>query len=177
MENKLTIEHLAPYLPYGLEMVTNGDKNQQIWILGHENIKHALTWWKPLLIPLSELTLETFAKMVKSIYGWNSIVALETSGYFAVCEYITDEDSNNTETQEEYLLEREESDYESVISIRKPNPKSVFNFDIAYGTSDEMRYFMDYKTTMLFYNQLFANHFDFWNLIEKGLAINKLTLK
>ncbi len=50
---KLELKHLAPYLPYGLKMATK-DKSGQIWILECENIKHGLTWWKPILRPLSE---------------------------------------------------------------------------------------------------------------------------
>ncbi len=50
---KLTLEELSPYLPYGLQCMTK-DKSGQIWVLCCENIKHAMQWWKPLLLPLSE---------------------------------------------------------------------------------------------------------------------------
>lgn len=59
---KLELKHLAPYLPYGLKMVVKNDNSTQKWILGTENIRHAIEWWKPILRPLNDaLTHKVFS--------------------------------------------------------------------------------------------------------------------
>lgn len=50
---KLPLEVLAPYLPFGLPMVSK-DQIKSRWTLTPENINHALIWWLPELIPLSK---------------------------------------------------------------------------------------------------------------------------
>ncbi|WP_262246969.1 hypothetical protein [Parapedobacter soli] len=53
--NKLTIEHLAPYLPYGLEMTSHG----RMYHLNGFIIESAICVQdKPILRPLSQLTQE-----------------------------------------------------------------------------------------------------------------------
>jgi hypothetical protein len=192
---KLTFEHLAPYLPYKLNIVFDNKIKGELYGIGLQDLVFDLTvielndenqpiykkWClldtKPILRPLSDLDLSIFTTMVRNVTGWKNVVSVITNKYFAVCEYESDEDSNGLDTQEQYLLYSEESDTENVISIREPKPNSVFDFNVAYGTSDEMRYFMNYKTIMMYYNQLFKYHFDVFGLIEKGLAIDINTIK
>lgn len=57
MEKKLTIAHIAPYLPYGLQYrsVMNGSINE----LHDLSVEAELTdWMRPILRPLSQLTQE-----------------------------------------------------------------------------------------------------------------------
>lgn len=61
MENKLTLEHLAPYLPYGLGIWFNTSKGVKIHTMSANNINdvlHYTTNYKPILRPLSDLTKE-----------------------------------------------------------------------------------------------------------------------
>ena len=59
--NKLTIEHLAPYLPYGLQIHWNTSKRTSIVRMQPSNISDVeiyTTNFKPILRPLSDLTKE-----------------------------------------------------------------------------------------------------------------------
>jgi hypothetical protein len=67
MENKLTLEHLAPYLPYGLKTVTGwgnveeiiGFKDETYFIKGGNVYAYGdIQECKPILRPLSDLTKE-----------------------------------------------------------------------------------------------------------------------
>ncbi|GHE35057.1 hypothetical protein [Sphingobacterium griseoflavum] len=64
--DKLTLEHLAPYLPYGLKIIDNGEVNTITGIIGnkvfiegcHRNGYSSIDEVKPILRPLSDLTKE-----------------------------------------------------------------------------------------------------------------------
>ena len=49
----LELKHIAPYLPYELQMI---GKYGQTETLNLSNTKHALQYWKPILRPLSDFT-------------------------------------------------------------------------------------------------------------------------
>lgn len=54
MMEKLTINHLAPYLPYGLQIAYSDTDIRELVYLDTSAIHHTFHF-KPLLIPLSEL--------------------------------------------------------------------------------------------------------------------------
>lgn len=49
----LELKHLAPYLPYQLQLL---NKINDVEVLTAYNIPHALEHWRPLFLPLSEIT-------------------------------------------------------------------------------------------------------------------------
>lgn len=58
---KLELKHLAPYLPYGLEIWFKTSKRVKIHTMSANNINdvlHYTTNYKPILRPLSDLTKE-----------------------------------------------------------------------------------------------------------------------
>jgi hypothetical protein len=65
---KLTIEHLAPYLPYRLQMKCNDGRFRTLDAISNsykKTISYSVilnskeVYWKPLLIPLSEFKMNT----------------------------------------------------------------------------------------------------------------------
>ena len=59
---KLELKHLAPYLPYGLKILSKykNDVEGIVYLMGIENIETIITHdsRKPILRPLSDLTIE-----------------------------------------------------------------------------------------------------------------------
>lgn len=62
MENKLTLEHLAPYLPYGLKIKRKDYEHKNLTLLGiqfndiiHQLGKTPIELIKPILRPLSDM--------------------------------------------------------------------------------------------------------------------------
>jgi len=185
---KLELKHIAPYLPYELqfkdpETVVPGVMVAIVagmpGLLFYEE-KDEIEYFdlyavKPLLVPLSELSLEKFANIIQQMTGWKEIIYAKVGYYWAVCEKVNeDDDEPLNDDRIEYINRVEECDYDNVISMRAFRPNQVIDLDLAYGTSDEMRYFMPYKVTLAWYSFLYKNHYDLHGLIDAGLALNKL---
>lgn len=121
---QLTIKHLAPYLPYGLEMKFM--PNLKPCILSSENINRAIkNQYKPLLIPLSEL---------KNIDNYTLIQFIKKETGLQI-------------------------DHELDIEVDIDKQQSVW---------------MPIQKVVEAYNILLQYHFDVFDLIGKGLALNKL---
>lgn len=190
----LELKHIAPYLPYDLEFkdpetvvpgvmvaIVAGMPGLLFYEDG-DNIEYFdLSAVKPLLRPISDLSLAIFDKMCQDAFGWDESYATTINGYYAVCRKEKDDDdeldAQSDWVDSDYIIAAEEADHDNVISIRKINPKAVFQFDIAWGCSDEMRYFADFNTVEALRQQLFKQHFDVYGLIDAGLALNKLDYK
>ena len=120
---ELELKHLAPYLPYGLEIINNVNKKRELTIYYLNYWKESGVELKPILRPLSDLTKE-----IK-----------HDGDKFTPCTdyyYIKDE------------LEELSALDSSYIRYTRYNVVKV----------------------------LFELHFDFFGLIEKGLAIDINTL-
>lgn len=151
MENKLTLEHLAPYLPYGLKLYHVGYKAKHILdtsikegVYDREMSAVTLTamvngneYLKPILHPLSDLTKE-----------------IEHNGEkFVPIDYI------NGEFRLEIPNKIELQNWVKNISI---------HFVLAEWVGIEDLYKL--------FKLLFQWHFDVFGLINKGLAIDINTL-
>lgn len=80
----LTLENLAPYLPYGVQMSSHG----RIYVLNGFILESALNIQdKPILRPLSDLTKEIE-------HNGRSFVPMDTVGHipnnFCKCDFVTD---------------------------------------------------------------------------------------
>lgn len=134
---------------------------------------------KPLLLPPSSFTLDMFADICRKAFGWKESYQDIINGYWAVCEK-EDQDEEIIGSREhwedkDWIAEQEEIDFDRVISITpyKPNVQS-FDFDIAYGTGEEMRFFPTVSTVEAIKSFAYAIHLDIRCLIPAGLALNKL---
>lgn len=151
--DKLTLEHLAPYLPYGIKMIFEGKGGRSITLTGiTDQGKYGITitggegsmWlngggFKPILRPLSDLT-----KPLKDKNGNTFILA---KVLWSVSEHQEDtfDDFGIIPEYWEMSIKSLKSDYR--------------NMD--YGDIEKM----------IFY------HFDVFGLLDSGLAININDLK
>ena len=167
---KLTIVHVAPYLPYGVKIKTGANVIRELVvdIPKDEEIKkyvpiqyvingmgHSL-----ILRPMSDLTKEEWLKVFRSCF---SKEALEVMEQFNLDVYL------------------------------KPNSGTVWLYDVDKGMSfiAPKDYFIAYSSnsksigftrgycfdTLNFFKELYKLHADIDGLIEKGLAIDINTLK
>jgi len=151
---KLTIEHLAPYLPYGLKfssiggkfayMGVNGCYKDNLSSFGNGNIGRDISFqslirdFKPILRPLSDLTKEI---------EYNGTFTPKDELFHIWCEYCN-ADSMKSDNQ--------------------------LSFDVAYWIPREplkIKWWPKWMT-----DKLFEWHFDIFNLIPDGLAIDINTL-
>jgi hypothetical protein len=190
--DKLTIEHLAPYLPYGISCQINFPNKPEIGIMkavglhpgiGGEdllsvhieiekdnsrqiilkkNAKKSIV--KPLLIPLSELTNPIFDGVAPL-----SIISYEYFGFGK--GYISEPEFNAINSNgfigfqkrnECLFFVREETNYG--ISTYFTHQLKNEGLWIAQKVTCQLEMFM----------QLFKWHFDVFGLIDAGLALNKL---
>ena len=158
---KLELRHLAPYLPHRLDMINEksgrvvtmdalqkleGDNDLAI---GAGNGKwYGLDIWpfKPLLIPLSELTDEQWIKIFK--VGCLNAVPPITNNYLEGC-----------------TIEHHDMGREVVLKGRRSIsyywPEVSFASDIRFNQ-------------LAAFNKLYELHADLHGLIDSGLATNKL---
>lgn len=134
---KLTVNHIAPYLPYGLKgkytlsevtILANGQKDEvREKTLDIENPLFFLKYCTPLLLPLS---------MCESRLNVDGEIEIDSSTllYNKTCNSIN-----------------------------------------IYPNGSEWTHSIDVYNNIYVY--LFKHHFDVFGLIEKGLAIDKLTYK
>lgn len=152
MKEKLTLEHLAPYLPYLLQLQWYHEKTIDMSIANIEKVIEFSLYenilYKPLLHPLSKLTQEIehngeiFISLVKMIKDCHYYFASDYDLKFK-------ELSNSRSHRRNYRVFCMDTDiyWDILIFI------------------DGMRY--DYV------NWLISHHFDVFGLIEKRLAIEK----
>lgn len=144
--DKLTLEHLAPYLPYGLKMF-HKESAVKIQTMTHfdlceDLLQHHNKWRnKPILRPLSDLTKEIE-------HNGRTFVPMDTVGdipnNFCKCDFVTDwcdKGGDFNEYVQEFV-------------------KGVFG-----------NHHLDYLP-FGFVQKLIEWHFDVFGLIEKGLAID-----
>jgi len=164
MGNKLTLEHLAPYLPYGVLFISEMDKpydeygRQPIWTLNgisemfgdyclltkQNSDAYDIVTCKPILHPLSELTKEiehngdTFVPILKwcDLPDWATVIS---KGYSNKHYYAT------------FGIE------DDIVTYKIPTDVNSMN----------------YYTVQ----KLFSWHFDLHGLIDKNLAVDINTLK
>ena len=171
---KLELKHLAPYLPYELQMayivkdevVEVGSLNK-VYINKLENhpIRYGINYndaehewmFKPLLRPLSSITKEEASKLLSKVQGVS--INEDTLRVF----------NNNNNTiiiQYEYP-----NDYLWCLSLSYTKALIATPYTI-YGSHKRIT-----PTPMFIYDWFIKNHFDVFGLIEKGLAIDKTTFK
>ena len=168
MEEKLTLEHLAPYLPYELKVKTKYDIdelsmcNSEGAYLMYKYDLYPLSSFKPLLHPLSKLTQEIeyngekFVPILKVL----EILKIYLVSYKLLensIDLILDPKKHRANTR------------------TKENRQVRFWFDNFNGIGfycSNMRLFL-YKDIYGAIKKLFEWHIDVFGLIEKGLAIEK----
>lgn len=144
---KLELKHLAPYLPYRLNMLYDFDMGD-VWTLDITNINAITEFDKPILKPLSDLTEneEWKRKLLSFLSNGRS----------------DDYDSPITiHTKNKY----------STFKIRMYTYKGLNSSELF-----EYTVYKDLDLTTTKYNLIewaLKNHFDVFGLIEKGLAIDK----
>ena len=163
---KLTIKHLAPYLPYGLKI--QGQTHGQIEELSacdenNVNIKDRgfqYGWWadmfdvKPILRPLSDLTKE-----IENI----GIPLRKLCRLFAYKEQYV-KDWNFGERDGVYFASATDP---IMTRLFEYNSKDMF-FILSNPRDKEKLNCKQFEA----FQKLFEWHFDVFGLIEKGLAIN-----
>ena len=156
--NELELKHLAPYLPYGLSFSVNLNDVRDNFPdelrtlkLAETNIDLALKIGKPILRPLSSITIEEAYELGVIITSEADMEDIEVGvggidvfgEYYTVVRY----------------QDKVDEEYSFMIQF---SPIGVVGIDL-----------IPYKA----YEWLFKNHFDVFGLIEKGLAIEKTTFK
>jgi hypothetical protein len=154
---KLKLEELAPYLPYKLQCMAQGEGKKQFELQGISDISYADLHEKgrtvceqydiedvfPILKPLSDLNTK---------YGEN-----EVNEHFI-----------NTLIEEKYKLDYGVfSHYKGFLHIELDG-----DLDLRYDSNK----CIDFDVIFEIQKQLFKHHFDVFGLIEKGLAIDINTL-
>jgi|SRR5690606_5437814 len=154
---KLTIEHLAPYLPYKIRVIdtivgrskvmNTGQGSSNHWV----GIKTVLNYegriYKPILRPLSDLNKESFKETIIAFFE-----SLEKD------IKITKYDSGNSD----------ENDFTLTVTYKWMG--DVFTeILVNRGSVNDSRYY--------FVKWLLKNHFDVFGLIDQNLAIDINTLE
>ena len=160
---KLELKHLAPYLPYNLQVEYKGEvtiinaldssggvfvgKNRMVSFIDLKNVK-------PMLRPLSSITKEESAKILSKAQGVS--VNEDTLRVF----------KNNNDTiiiQYEYL-----NDVLFCLSLSYTNRTFIATPYAIYRSHKKVT-----STPMFIYDWFIENHFDVFGLIDRGLAIAK----
>jgi hypothetical protein len=158
--NTLKLEHLAPYLPYNINLKINtpiGYFDRKFEIdCGHDfNLHLSQGNIKPILRPLSDITKEI------EVNGEKFVPILELGKLY----FPTSELENGGVLIEELVYKNNEF-------------KNYFQ-DYNYTGDNVNRYYKNigYSESVKIQRQLLKWHFDIHGLIEKGLAIDFNTLK
>ena len=162
--NELELKHLAPYLPYGLSFSVNLNdvrdnfpNELRTLKLAEISIDLALKKGKPILRPLSSITKEEASKLLSKAQG------------VSVNEDTLRVLNNNNDTiiiQYEYL-----NDVLLCLSLSYTNRTFIATPYAIYGSHKRIT-----PTPMFIYDWFIENHFDVFGLIDRGLAIEKITL-
>jgi hypothetical protein len=130
--------------------------------------------FKPILRPLSDMTEEDFYSFFPQetqtdILIKGKVDRLWCAGFYDKKEYQERVDEDLPVDSESLLYDLEEADHDNVFSTTKAG-------DLAYGTSDEMRYFTDVPTLAAWHTHLRKREINIDGLIKAGLAIDKSKL-
>lgn len=177
---ELELKHIAPYLPYELKMIFEGNGGRIITLTGITNQgKHGITitnghgvmWlnssgFKPLLRPLSDLTNKIWCNGKNFV----PIQELFQMAYESVYSHRFDNKFITSVELERFLsLQAHETIGERKLeygfSVELPNG-FLFSANGSYLTIP----------VCTLYNKLFEWHFDVWGLIETELAIDINTI-
>ena len=181
---KLEIKHLAAYLLYGLKMV-NTKSGRIIDVRGlrdtvstfyieaivkkgntFEEADYQADIWpfKPLLIPLSELTNPIFDGVSPM-----TVIAFE---YFGFGEGYVSEPEFKPINQNCFI--GFQNDYQGIYFVRE---ETIYGMDTSFRFEQKSNgVWIPQKVTcqLEMFDFLFEHHFDVFGLIESGLALNKL---
>jgi len=165
MENKLTLEHLAPYLPYGLKILTckNIEGNSVIEEMTLDYLKEMVEipiGEKPILRSLSEFQGEDLIELFEIAY--NDI-------YKTVDKELNNFIFHGWDGNDFGLVVLDET-FEYGFSMDFERQKD-FRFSYRHKGADYPKSFLMIDKLKLF-TALFKKHFDVFGLIEKGLAIS-----
>lgn len=147
--DKLTIEHLAPYLPYGLKFAKGENKYMEFqmymandnYIFSTNDYRYLYDEVKPILHPLSDLTKE-----------------IEHNGRRVI---LTREINKRL-----YEIDKQDFGFRYLGLIKHTH---AFEFDGAKMGIKALPYWV--------VNELISHHFDIYGLIDNGLAIDINTIK
>ncbi|MGJ1432867.1 hypothetical protein ACR79M_14930 [Sphingobacterium spiritivorum] len=174
--DKLKLEHLAPYLAYGLKLMYN---DGSIRGLLHLDVSGVSSVFKPILRPLSDLTKEiehTGERFIPIIYLYN-ISNGHNFNKELNFEWVKSWGAGNIlrvnkATTGEYI-EFIYYDLEFRKEIRLEKGSYRYGMYLPHAICCESKIENQYKLHRL----LFEWHFDVFGLIEKGLAIDINTLE
>ena len=144
-ENKapvLTLEHIAPYLPYGVEVKTK------------DGIFKVAGWVDDIGVCLDTI-----------LYGANAIPE-----YKLILRPLSDLSSYNERFEESWIsrLNKECIEFSNADGIWLD---SDLDFDLMYDRCEQPAYLsLEYASKCI--DWLIKNHFDLFGLIEKGLAVD-----
>jgi hypothetical protein len=141
--------------------------SSQIACVQNETIQYI-----PVLRKLSSMTEEEAKTVLQKLLGPDEIVFASINGNWAACVRDDDDEDNDfIKDDTDRINYTEEADHTNVLSIDKSN------HSLAYGTDEEMRFFVEPHVYSQFFNELRKLAFDCDKLIESGLAIDKETVK
>lgn len=185
---KLELKHLAPYLPYGLNLqffemtyLMIGLRGDIVYLEnGYEKLGNP--YLKPLLHPLDMLTKEIehngekfvpiieLSKLAGNGLDKMEVDNIEIESETAILWF------KEKPTHPRFKLPKSRICFE--IDMDKPNKGGV-GFDIVreYESSEINDPFYPPNNQLVLFQKLFEWHFDVFGLIPEGLAINKLTNK
>lgn len=161
-KEQLTIEHLAPYLPYMVQMYWEDFKGDKLpsYTLKPEDIRQVLEFQnKPILRPLSDLTKEIE-------HNGEIFIPIELIGKLFI------EKGGFYEGFFGWDLPTGGDDYQDYYLTIEQKEENLW-MNTWCGRPDENGY--EIESHVLEYTaffQLIKWHFDVFGLIEKGLAIN-----
>lgn len=151
---------------------------------GQPRIGQNIDWEdvKLILRPLSSLTQNEFIEIAAEILkvNRNELIFATVNSLWAVCEKGCDYNPEDGLSESEYnplaakpdyirdyIIAAEEADFDNVLSYcTKSN-------SLAYGTSDEMRYWVEPEISAEWNRLLIKRGFDVFGLIKNKLAIKK----
>jgi hypothetical protein len=129
------------------------------------------------LRPLSSITEDDFYSFFNNRESENEVMIKATVnnlwcvGFYDKEEYQQLINEELSIEPKELLYDLEESDFDNVIGVGKKGS------NLAYGCSEEMRYFVELPLMAAWINHLRKRGIDCDGLITAGLAIDKTTLK
>lgn len=171
MDN-LTLEHLAPYLPYGIQIIDNGEVETIIGVINnkvfiedcHRNGYASIEDVKLVLRPMTDLIKEVWIKghltplvdIVITTNGTNTIVdKMHISDDYIYCNY-------RNYPNDTY--------YKSLVYHIDNRMFTLHRHSSLEPTLDNAR--VPYFDHNEIFQKLLSWHFDVFGLIEKGLAID-----
>jgi hypothetical protein len=177
---KIELKHLAPYLPYGLQVMMpcmhdspepNIDELDSLCVSGKINVQRnspiEFGEFKPILRPLSGLTKE-IAINGETLMPVKELFQMSYESVF------------NHRFDGEWENEFNDGDENIGITAIERLPK-VWRYGLTVELPKSFLFSAngDFMTipTFTMYNKLFEWHFDVFGLIEKGLAIDINTIK